>query len=114
MSSISPLMAVNSTREGREVLTGTRERKEEKKMDVLSLVAYISTMAGVASFFFVPVASLILLPAGLIMGMIGFLGGRKRYESRRGRGLALASLVLGGAFTLMLFASFIAFGLFGF
>ncbi len=91
-----------------------KELADEKKMDALSLAAYVSAMAGIASFFVVPAASIALLPAAFIMGLIALLSGKKRYLTKRGRGLALTATILGGTFTLFVFASFIAFSLFGF
>ena len=91
-----------------------KEVTENKKLDVLSLVAYIITVAGVSSFFFAPAASLVLFPVAFILGAIAFMGGKKRYENRRGRGLALAAFALGGAFTVVIFGSLLAFALFGF
>lgn len=101
---------------GVETIPGkqTEQSVEGRKMDKLSLAAYITTVAGIASFFFAPVAGLVLLPAGFIMGFITFLGGKKRFATKRGRGLAIAAVVLGGAFSIFVFASFIAFALFGF
>ena|SRR5688500_16685466 len=91
-----------------------KEAVEQKKMDTLSLIAYVSTIVGIASLFLVPAASLFLMPVGFIMGMIAFFGGKKRYEKRRGKGLALAALAIGGAFTLVIMGSLLAFALFGF
>ena len=91
-----------------------KEVKDNKKMDVLSLVAHIVTVAGVASFFVVPPASLVILPVAFILGAIAFLGGKKRYENRRGKGLALTALAIGGAFTVVIFGSLLAFAIFGF
>ena len=111
-TSLSPVgvYAVNS----HNTTTPPQSRKEEKRMDELSLIAYVSTVVGIASLFIVPVASLVLMPAGFLMGMIAFMGGRKRFEKRRGRGLALAAVALGGAYTLVVFGSLLAFALFGF
>jgi hypothetical protein len=111
-TSLSPVgvYAVNSEKS----TSPSQSRKEEKRMDELSLIAYFSTIAGIASLFIIPVASLVLMPAGFLLGMIAFLGGRKRFENRRGRGLALAAVALGGAYTLVIFGSLLAFALFGF
>ena len=83
-------------------------------MDSLSLVAYAFMMAGLASFFFLPPAGLFLLPAAFVMGLVAFLGGKKRYANRRGKGLALAALAVGGGFSLVILISLAAFALFGF
>ncbi|HUR31406.1 MAG TPA: hypothetical protein VMZ69_08225 [Saprospiraceae bacterium] len=105
--------AVNSEC-AKETKIKDKEAKEEKKMDELSLIAYVMTVAGVASFFLVPVASLFLFPVAFVLGAVAFLSGKKRYKNRRGRGLALAAMALGGIFTLFLLGSFLAFALFGF
>ena len=78
-------------------------------MDGLSLAAHIAVSAGIASFFLLPTAGLILLPAGFIMGVIAWAGGRKRYERKRGRGLALAAMVLGGAVVVAVLAALTVF-----
>lgn len=92
-----------------------RPGKKEMEMDGLSLAAHISATAGLASFFLLPPLSLLLLPAGFIMGMIAWRS-KRRYEHRRGRGLALAAIAVGGAFTLAvtisLAAFFLTFGIF--
>ena len=109
ITSVTPVLAVNTVQQGPR-----KELQEEKKLDELSVIAYISAVAGIASFFFLPAASLLFLPAGLVMGMIAIVGGKKRYEKRRGRGLALAAIALGGIFVLALFASLVVAVLFGF
>ena|SRR5688572_22037455 len=109
ITSMTPALAVNT-----EPQSPGKELEEEKKLDELSVFAYISAVAGIASFFFIPAASLLFLPAGLVMGMIAIAGGRKRYEKRRGRGLALAAIALGGVFVLAVFASLVVSVLFGF
>ena len=106
----SVVHAVNDEASAKE----NRKAVESKRIDELSLVAYISTVAGIASFFLAPVASLILMPAGFLMGMITLFGNEKRYEKRRGRGLALAAVAVGGAYTLVVFGSLLAFAIFGF
>lgn len=106
----SAVYAVNDEASVKE----SRKAVESKRMDELSLIAYISTVAGIGSLFLIPVASLILMPAGFLMGMIAIFGNEKRYEKRRGRGLALAAVAVGGAYTLVVFGSLLAFTLFGF
>lgn len=112
MSFLTPaaVYAVNDEAKAKEI----RKAVENKRMDELSLIAYISTVAGIASLFLIPVASLILMPAGFLMGMIAIFGNEKRYEKRRGRGLALAAVAVGGAYTLVVFGSLLVFTLFGF
>lgn len=90
-----------------------KDQEKTKKLDPLSLTAYLFTMAGLVSFFFVPVASLIILPIAFITGMVAFFN-RKRFEKRRGRGLALAAFVIGGGFSLLILISLAAFALSGF
>ena len=105
---ISPLSVVNAvnTQKGRqEKVEIKKDVKKGKKMDALSLVAHIAVSTGLASFFFLPMVGLILLPAGFIMGLIAWAGGKRRYERKRGRGLALAAMILGGAFVLGILAS---------
>jgi hypothetical protein len=87
------------------------QKKKEKKMDTLSLVAHISIMAGIASFFFLPQLSLLLIPAAFIMGLLAVTGRKDRLKSKRGRGLAIAALAVGGFFTLVVFASFAIYAL---
>ena len=110
--SANNLKAVNTLRH--EIDSLSSEQTEEKKMDALSLIAFVGAAVGIASLFFISPLSILLLPGAFVTGMIALLRGRERYITRRGRGLALAALILGGAFTLYLFASFVAFGLFGF
>ena len=90
-----------------------KNQAETKKLDGLSVTAYAMAMAGLASFFFVPVAGLFLLPIAFITGMVAFFG-KKRYVNRRGKGLALAAIILGGGFSLLLLISLAAFALSGF
>jgi hypothetical protein len=93
-----------------------KERKnpkpENKKMDGLSLVSYVSTTVGLASLFLLPAIGAVLIPVGAILGLFSWTN-KKRYEHRRGRGLAIASSAVGGAFALLIAVSFIAFFLSG-
>ena len=86
--------------------------RREKKMDGLSLGAHIATCSGVVSLFLVPALSILLLPAGFIMGAIACKD-KKRYEHRRGRGLAIASAAIGGAMILLIASSYVVFFLTG-
>ncbi len=90
----------------------TSKKPERKKMDGLSLTSYIATTVGLASLFILPVLGGILIPLGTILGLFGWTN-KKRYEHRRGRGLAIASSAVGGAFALLIAVSFIAFFLTG-
>jgi len=83
-------------------------------MDPLAASAYAATVAGLAGLFLTPVITLILMPAGFIMGLIALMGRRDRFKKRRGRGLAIAAVALGGAFSLLIVGSLIILGLFGF
>lgn len=94
--------AVNSKNKQSEALADSLSGDPEKKMDALSLTAYVSAVTGVASIFLLPALSLALLPAGLVMGIIALARGRRKgYKNKKGWGLALAAVVLGGAFTLL-------------
>ena len=90
------------------------QREDNREIDGLSLAAYISVVAGIASLFILPGASLLLMPVGLILGLVAIFGRRNRYERRRGRGLALAAIVLGGAYALAMVLSLAVFVFFGF
>ena len=97
---------------GKEKDPETKKPKVVKKMDGLSLAAHIAMCTGVASLFLVPALGIILLPAAFIMGAMACLD-KKRYEHKRGRGLAIAPAVLGAAMVLLIASSFIAFFLTG-
>ena len=100
--------AINSKTKPAETPADSTAGEAEKKMDALSLTAYLSAVTGVASLFLVPALSLALLPAGLVMGIIGLARGRRKgYKNKKGWGLALAAVVLGGAFTLLFMTAFI-------
>lgn len=87
-------------------------KPERKKMDGLSLISYVSTTVGLASLFILPVLGGILIPLGTILGLFAWTS-KKRYIHRRGRGLAIASVAVGGAFAFLIVVSFIAFFLGG-
>ncbi|MGB3079061.1 MAG: hypothetical protein WBB31_08315 [Saprospiraceae bacterium] len=91
---------------------GKNHRPERKKMDGLSLTSYIATTVGLASLFLLPAIGAVLIPLGTILGLFGWTN-KKRYEHRRGRGLAIASSAVGGAFAFLIAISFIAFFLTG-
>lgn len=94
--------AINSKSKPAETQVDTLSGEPEKKMDALSLTAYISAVTGVASLFLVPALSLALLPAGLVMGIIALARGRRKgYKNKKGWGLALAAVVLGGGLVLL-------------
>src|SRR4030095_8581014 len=69
MVPLSYANAVNSQKEGREKIErGKVDKPENQKMDVLSLIAHIAMTLGIASLFFIPEVSLILIPAAFIIG----------------------------------------------
>jgi hypothetical protein len=41
------------------------------------------------------------------VGLFALFGGRNRFEKRKGRGLALAAVLLGGAFSLAIVVGFL-------
>lgn len=90
----------------------TAAKPESKKMDGLSLTSYVATTVGLASLFLLPAIGAVLIPLGTILGLFSWTN-KKRYEHRRGRGLAIASSAVGGAFALLIAVSFIAFFLSG-
>ena len=91
----------------------TEVEEDERKIETVSLIAYISSVSGIASLFIIPTLSLLLFPAGFILGLIAFLN-KKRRINRRSRSLALAATILGGAFIGVVFTSFLVFLLFAF
>ena len=97
--------SVNNRQEKKEITTEEKQDQKDKKMDGLSLVAHIAVCTGIACFFLLPQLGLLFVPAGFIMGVIAWAGGKRRYKDRRGRGLALAAMALGGVFTMAFFAS---------
>lgn len=105
----APVYAIEGYKTGKEKKEFKDEQQDIRKMDELSLWAYISTVTGIASLFVIPAASLLLFPAGLVMGIIALVGRRRRLEDRRGKGLAIAAVVLGGAYTALFVISFAIF-----
>jgi len=113
MAPLSYSNAVNTQNEGREKMERSKvDKPENQKMDVLSLIAHISMTLGIASLFFVPELSLILIPAAFIIGLIAWR--KRKHEQKRGKGLALAAFILGGVFTAMVALSFVVYALEGF
>lgn len=104
---VSPAGAVNAENLSKKELK--KAAKEERKMDTLSLVGYLSAVGGIASLFIVPLASLVLLPAAFVMGVIGLYRGKRYYQNTRGWGLSLAATILGGLFILVFTGSFLIF-----
>lgn len=92
-----------------------RPGKKEMRMDGLSMAAHIATVTGLAELFLIPALGLVSIISGFVMGLIAWKTG-KRYEHRRGRGLAIASMALGGVIVLLvgisLVAFFLTFGIF--
>ena len=111
----APAGAIHSQNQEIAQTAGPKKKieKQEKKMDSLSLIAYIFAMGGLVSLFFVAPVSLFMMPIAFVSGLVAFLG-KKRYNKKRGRGLALAAVAIGGAFTLVILFSLLAFALFGF
>lgn len=82
----------------------TKKVKEDKKekVDRFALWGFITSVAGLVSFFILPVLGLILVPVGLGLSIAGLSRTRKNNSS--GSGLAIAGLVAGsaGIFLLLL------------
>jgi uncharacterized membrane protein len=78
-----------------------KEDKKEK-VDRFALWGFITSVAGLVSFFILPVLGLILVPVGLGLSIAGLSRTRKNNSS--GSGLAIAGLVAGsaGIFLLLL------------
>ncbi len=105
----SPVYAIEGYKTRQEKKDLKDEQQDARKMDELSLWSYIAAVTGIASFFVLPAASLLLFPAGLVMGIIALVRGRRSIEDRRGKGLAIAAVVLGGAYTALFVISFAIF-----
>ena len=91
----------------------TEVEEDERKIETVSLIAYISAVSGIASLFIIPSLSFLLFPAGFVLGLIAFMNKRRRIN-RRSRSLALVAAILGGAFIGVVFTSFLVFLLFAF
>lgn len=112
MAPLSYLKAVNTQKGGHERTEKMRvDKPENQKLDVLSLIAHIAMTLGIASLFVVPELSLVFIPAAFIMGLIAWKN--RRYDHKRGKGLALSALILGGVFTTMVAISFLIYALEG-
>lgn len=105
----APVYGINSNKTRQEKKELKDEERDIRKMDELSLWAYISAVTGIASFFVAPAASLLFFPAALVMGVIALVRGRRRMEDRKGRGLAIAAVILGGAYVALFVITFTIF-----
>ncbi|MEY3541777.1 MAG: hypothetical protein RLZZ204_589 [Bacteroidota bacterium] len=78
-----------------------KEDKKEKT-DRFALWGFITSVAGLASFFILPALALVLVPVGLGLSIAGL--SRTRKNNSTGKGLAIAGLVAGsaGIFLLLL------------
>ena len=111
LAPLSDVNAVNTHRDQRERVEKKKPDKEEnpKKMDGLSLAAHIAITIGIASLFIVPPLSLLFFTLGFAMGMTAWSQRRRRYINRRGQGLALTAVILGGTVVTLIAISFVGY-----
>ena len=109
MAPLSVVNAVNTQKGKKEKTEAKKEVDQGRKMDGLSLAAHIAITAGIASLFLVPELAIFLIPAGIVMGFIAWLGRKKRYENRQGSGLALEAVLIGGALAFLILISMVGY-----
>lgn len=78
-----------------------KEDKKEK-VDQFALLGFVAAVTGLVSFFIFPLLGLVLVPAGLGLSIAGL--SRTRKNNSKGKGLAIAGIVIGstGVFLLLL------------
>lgn len=118
IGSVAPLSyvnAVNSHKDKEEKVEKEKKAavEEPKKMDGLSLAAHIAITTGIASLFILPPLSLLFFTLGFALGMTAWAQRRRRYINKRGRGLALTAVILGGTVVTLIAISFVGFLLSG-
>ena len=95
-----PVFGVNRDMTRKEKLEKKKAEKDERVMDGLSLASYVTTVASLAGLFFTP-ATIIGLPVAFVLGLVALVRRRGHFQNRRGKGLALTAVILGGAFTTL-------------
>ena len=103
------LAAINSKAEGRQKIYQAEEG--EKKMDTLSLVSYIASVGGLAALFLLPQAAALLMLGGFIGGLVALASAKRRFRNRRGRGLAIAAVAVGGIMPALFILYLLALGI---
>jgi len=115
LTPLSYVNAVNTQQDEQEKVEKEKKAPEEdtRKMDGLSLAAHIGITAGLASLFILPPLSLLFFTLGFAFGLTAWSQRRRRYATRRGKGLALTAVILGGVFVTIIALSFVGYLLSG-
>ena len=113
LTPLSYVNAVNTHKERQEKFDKEKEKKspeeDPRKMDGLSLAAHIAITTGIASLFILPPLSLLFFTLGFALGMTAWSQRRRRYINKRGQGLALTAVILGGTVVTLIAISFVGF-----
>jgi hypothetical protein len=89
----------------------TFQAEEEEKMDTLSLVSYIASVGGLVALFLLPQVAAILMLGGFIGGLVAVASAKRRFRNRKGRGLAIAAMVVGGIMPALFILYLLALGI---
>jgi hypothetical protein len=111
LTPLSYVNAVNSHKEKQERVEKEKKSTAEdpRKLDGLSLAAHIATTFGIASLFVLPPLSLLFFTLGFALGITAWSQRRRRYINKRGQGLALTAVILGGTVVTLIAISFVGF-----
>jgi hypothetical protein len=85
--------------------------EKDKKMDTLSLVSYIASVGGLVALFLLPQVAAILMLGGFIGGLVAVASAKRRFRNRKGRGLAIAAIVVGGIMPALFILYLLALGI---